>query len=69
MKLLDEQYATGQASYARGIALRAIVEHAGTLMDGGKTGEAMSLLVGYLDGVVTAIRRTDNLLTLTGAKK
>jgi hypothetical protein len=66
MKILDEQFRNGQASYARGIGLRTICEEANALMDGSppKEAEGISMLIGYLDGVVASIRRTDNLLTL-----
>ena len=64
MKLLDEQFRNGQASYSRGIGLRTIFEEVGVLKDAGKDIEAISLAIGYLDGVVASIRRTDNLLLM-----
>jgi hypothetical protein len=64
MKLQDEQFRAGQANYQRGVSLRVMAEEFGTLMDGGKEGEAYSRALGYLDGVVASIRRTDNLLLM-----
>ena len=62
LRLSDEQFRNGQASFQRGVGLRTIAEEFGTLMDGQKEAEAFSLGLGYLDGVIAAIRRTDNLL-------
>lgn len=67
MKLLDEEFRNGQASYQRGIGLRTIFEEVGALLDaGGQDSElkGVSRAVGYLDGVVASIRRTDNLLLM-----
>lgn len=64
MKLLDEQFRNGQASYQRGIGLRAIFDEVSALTDANKEVEAKSLAFGYLDGVVASIRRIDNLLLL-----
>jgi len=64
MKILDEQFRNGQASFQRGIGLRTVTEEVGTLMDGSQEAEAISLLIGYLDGVVASIRRIDNLLLM-----
>lgn len=64
MKLVDEQFRNGQASFQRGIGLRTIFEQVGTLQEEGKEVESISLAVGYLDGVIAAIRRTDNLLLM-----
>lgn len=63
-KLTDEEFRNGQASYQRGIGLRAIADQVGMLMDADKEVEALSLAFGYLDGVVASIRRTDNLLLM-----
>ena len=62
LRLSDEQFRNGQASFQRGVGLRTIAEEFETLMDGQKEAEAVSLGLGYLDGVIAAIRRTDNLL-------
>jgi hypothetical protein len=64
MKILDEQFRNGQASYQRGIGLRAIFEQVNVLEDEGKKAESVSLALGYLDGVIASIRRTDNLLLM-----
>ncbi len=64
MKLLDEHFRNGQASYQRGVGLRTIVEEVHALTDRRQEEEALSLIVGYLDGVVASIRRTDNLLLM-----
>jgi hypothetical protein len=64
MKFVVEHFNDGQASYARGVGLRTVAEKFSTMMDGGQDDEACSLLVGYLDGVVASIRRTDNLLLM-----
>lgn len=62
MKLLDDQFINGQQSYARGVGLRTIADQANVYEDEGKETEAVSLVLGYLDGVVASIRRIDNLL-------
>lgn len=75
MKILDEQFRNGQASYQRGIGLRTIFEQISALQDEAKEtedvslaetkeAEGVSLALGYLDGVVASIRRTDNLLLM-----
>jgi hypothetical protein len=64
MKISDEQFRNGQASYQRGVGLRAIYEQITALVDADKEDESVSLAVGYLDGVVASIRRTDNLLLM-----
>jgi hypothetical protein len=64
MKILDEQFRNGQASYQRGIGLRTIFEQISALQDEDKEDESVSLALGYLDGVVASIRRTDNLLLM-----
>ena len=64
MKLLDEQFRNGQASFQRGIGLRAIFEQVTALQDEGKAAESVSLAFGYLDGIVASIRRIDNLLLM-----
>lgn len=64
MKLLDEPFRNGQASFQRGIGLRAIVEQVTALQDEGKDVESVSLAFGYLDGIVASIRRIDNLLLM-----
>jgi hypothetical protein len=75
MKILDEQFRNGQASYQRGIGLRAIFEQITALQDEAKEAkdislaetkeaESVSLALGYLDGIVASIRRTDNLLLM-----
>jgi hypothetical protein len=64
MKILDEEFRNGQASYQRGIGLRAIFEQVSTLEDEDKKAEGASLALGYLDGIVASIRRIDNLLLM-----
>jgi hypothetical protein len=64
MKILDEQFRNGQASYQRGIGLRTIFEQISAFQDEDKEAEGASLALGYLDGVVASIRRTDNLLLM-----
>ena len=75
MKILDEQFRNGQASYQRGVGLRVIFEQITALQDEAKDAEdaslaetkeaeGVSLALGYLDGVVASIRRTDNLLLM-----
>ena len=75
MKILDEQFRNGQASYQRGVGLRTIFEQINALQDEAKEtedvslaetkeAEGVSLALGYLDGVVASIRRTDNLLLM-----
>ena len=64
MKILDEQFRNGQASYQRGLGLRTIFEQISALQDEDKEAEGVSLALGYLDGVVASIRRTDNLLLM-----
>jgi hypothetical protein len=64
-KLLDAEFVNGQQSYARGLGLRTIVEQVSTLMDSGKEGDelkGMSLMFGYLDGVVGSVRAVSNLM-------
>lgn len=62
MKIHDEQFISGQRSYSRGVGLRTIVEQSAVLLDEAKEDEAESLVLGYLDGVVSSIRRIDNLM-------
>jgi len=64
MKILDEQFRNGQASYQRGLGLRTFFEHVAALVDEDKENESVSLALGYLDGVVASIRRIDNLLLM-----
>lgn len=75
MKILDEQFRNGQASFQRGVGLRNIFEQVTTLQDEAKTAgdvavaeakeaEGASLVLGYLDGIVASIRRIDNLLLM-----
>lgn len=66
MKLLDEQFRNGQASFQRGVGLRTIFEEVGSLEEADKKVESVSLAIGYLDGIVAAIRRIDNLLLMPG---
>ena len=64
MKVLDEQFRNGQASFQRGVGLRTIFEQVNTLEDEDKEAEGVSLALGYLDGIVASIRRIDNLLLM-----
>ena len=64
MKILDEQFRNGQASFQRGVGLRNIAEQVIAFDDEGKEAEGVSLALGYLDGVAAAIRRIDNLLLM-----
>ena len=61
MKLIDEHFTTGQAAFSNGVGLRTVVEHFGTIMDGGQEAEALSYMTGYLDQLVYAIRCIHNL--------
>ena len=64
MKISDDHFRAGQAYYQRGVGLRDVAAQTNTLDEEGKEDESMSLLLGYLDGVVASIRRTDNLLLM-----
>ena len=69
MNLSDEHFRNGQASYARGVSLRTIAEEINVLEAEGKEDAGMSLVLGYLDGVVTSIRRAENLFLMRGPDK
>lgn len=64
MNMIDEDFRNGQASYSRGVGLRTIFEQAYALNNGGREAESVSLVIGYLDGMVSSIRRIDNLLLM-----
>ena len=63
MKIIDELFRSGQASFVRGVGLRTIADEFNALDASGKDEEAASLALGYLDGIVSAIRSTNNLLS------
>ena len=56
-KIDEAAYAEGQNEYARGGALRGIAA-----MDWDDEDRAISRVLGFLDGVITSIRRIDSQL-------
>ena len=64
MKISDDHFRNGQASFQRGVGLRNIFEQVNAFEDEGKQAEGTSLALGYLDGIVASIRRIDNLLLM-----
>lgn len=63
-KIIDDKFRDGQAEYARGISAREIINGMIAASDGDDAtmDAAMSRLIGYLDGLVQSIRRTESLI-------
>ena len=61
-KLDNDKFIEGQNAFARGVGLRTIIEQIQDSDDPNL--KDVSLVFGYLDGIVASIRRIDNLLLM-----
>ena len=61
-KLDNDKFIEGQNAFARGVGLRSIIEQIQDSDDPNL--KDVSLVFGYLDGIVASISRIDNLLLM-----